>query len=345
MKSTLADLSDLPLCLAPMVGLTHVAMREALRYYMPQGASTIWPTEMLSSRRLPHQKLDQTAMTLKGNAESGLVPQILGNKQKDIEVSIQILKEWGAVGIDINMGCPVKKALRHNYGVSLMGDADYAEEVVSYAVEASDLPVSVKFRAGRQNDLEVLKNFATKVERAGASWVTLHPRTAEQKRRGRADWAQIAYLKKILDIEVIGNGDVQNLEDFLKMKEQTSCDMVMVGRALTARPWLLWQVGEHYSYKKGEGLSGEAPRDGYEEGEEFARHLKRFVSLCFHYFEKEDAIKKIRFYMRVAHPWLMFGHDLTSRMMRPQTEGEFLYVIESFFLKPQKMMQTTLGAY
>src|SRR6188768_429399 len=118
---------NFPLCLAPMVGLTHVALRRVIQDYMPENATTHWPTEMLSSRRLPDENLKTTPETLRSNSENNLVPQILGNEEVAISRSVKrLVNEWGASGIDINMGCPVQKALRHNYGVSLMGDVDYA---------------------------------------------------------------------------------------------------------------------------------------------------------------------------------------------------------------------------
>lgn len=329
-----------------MVGLSHVAMRESLRVYMPKGAKTIWPTEMLSSYKLPKQKLAEVSMTKFADDEEGLVPQILGNEEEPIKKTVKVLKDWGAVGIDINMGCPVKKALKHNYGVSLMGDPDYASEVVRYAVEASDLPVSVKFRAGIQNDQKVLERFALGIQEAGASWVTLHPRTSAQKRRGRADWAQIKFLKELLDIPILGNGDVQNIKDYYKMKEETDCDQVMIGRGLTIRPWMLWQLGEDMGLEAPEGFEGlKAPRDGYEEGAEFGRHLYRFVNHLYHYFNEQDAMKHFRFYLRVSHVWLMFGHDLARKSTVCKSQEDCLALIEDFFSRPQKISQSTLGAY
>lgn len=346
MNSSLSQISNFPLCLAPMVGLTHLPMRETVRFYLPKNAKTIWPTEMLSSFKLPRQKIGEVSMTKFAKGEEGLVPQILGNEKEPIERTIALLKESGAVGIDINMGCPVKKALKHNYGVSLMGDPDYASEVVSYAVGASSLPVSVKFRAGIQNDIKVLEKFALGIQEAGASWVTLHPRTSAQKRRGHADWSQIKFLKEILDIPVIGNGDVQTLEHFYAMKEQTGCDMVMAGRALTIRPWMLWQLGEDMGFDPPEGCEGlKAPRTGLEEGEEFGRHLTRLIESLYIHFDEVGAMKNFRFYLRVAHPWLMYGHELARKSTVCKSKEDCLNLVADFFSRPQMVSQTTIGGY
>ena len=245
---------NFPLCLAPMVGLSHVALRMMLREYLPPGAQTLWPTEMLNSRRIPGEDLSMVPSAFRGVDETGLVPQILGNEEADIAVSIEKLVVWGAEAIDINMGCPVKKALQHNYGVALMGDASYAAEVVRMTVKHSPVPVSVKLRAGLTKDPDYLYRFVMGLREAGASWITLHPRTAAQQRRGNADWAQISELKNKVDFPVIGNGDIQTVEDVEAMLAQTGCDLVMAGRALAARPWMLWQFGERRGFAAPVGL-------------------------------------------------------------------------------------------
>lgn len=337
-----------PLCLAPMVGLSHVVLRKIIFDYMPDGHETIWPTEMLNSRRIPHEKLGSTAETLIFEGEKNLVPQILGNDKEAIQKSIQkMINEWGDIntisGIDINMGCPVQKALKHNYGVALMGDLNYAAQVVEFAATASAKPVSVKLRAvGSDKSVPELIHFVKTLRDAGAKWITLHPRTAEQKRRGQADWNQITELKKALDIPVIGNGDIQTVDDVFSMLESTHCDVVMSGRGLAARPWMMWQL----AYRK--GLTNEIPpMTEYEEGAEYGKMLLKFIHLSRHFFceklaHKDDyAFRKIQFFVRTTHVWLEFGHSLMSEVNRSRSFDEMLDRVTKFFLVPQRMMQYT----
>lgn len=337
-----------PLCLAPMVGLSHVVLRKIVYDYLPQDQETIWPTEMLNSRRVPQEKLGFTAETLLFDGERNLVPQILGNDKEMIQKTIQkMINEWGATdaisGIDINMGCPVQKALRHNYGVALMGDLNYAAQVVEFAATASNKPVSVKLRAvGSDKSLPELIHFVKTLRDAGAKWITLHPRTAEQKRRGQADWNQITELKKALDIPIIGNGDIQTVDDVFSMLETTNCDMVMSGRGLAARPWMMWQV----AYRK--GLTSEVPpMSEYEEGAEYGKMLLKFIHLSRYYFceklgHKQDyAFRKIQFFVRTTHVWLEWGHPLTSEINRSQSFEEMIERVEKFFSQPQRMVPYT----
>lgn len=334
--------ANFPLCLAPMVGLTHGALRAVVRSYTPKGVKTFWPTEMLNSRRLPGQVLGETPETKLCENDFDLVPQILGNNEEAIAQSISKLVPWGAIAIDINMGCPVQKALKHNYGVALMGDADYAAEVVRMTVKHSPVPVSVKLRAGMQNDAAFLENFVAKIHGAGASWITLHPRTAEQKRRGSADWAQIQRIKSKFQFPVIGNGDIQTADDVRAMLEETGCDMVMSGRALAARPWLMWQVGEHLGFEPPAGREGDrAPRTPEEEGAEYGRALTMFVDQCERFFDGDLAMRKIRFYLRTTTPWLLFGHSLEATSTQVKDVEGFRGKIREFFSVPQEMTAKT----
>ena len=346
---------NFPLCFAPMVGLSHVALRRVIQDYLPQNASTPWPTEMLNSRRVPGENLKKTPETLRRDEEQHLVPQILGNEEIPIQKSVQrLVQEWGAAGIDINMGCPVQKALKHNYGVSLMGDIDYAARVVEMTKRYSTVPVSVKLRAvGSEKTIPQLILFVQKLVDSGADWITLHPRTAEQKRRGQADWGQITELKKALKVPVIGNGDIQTVDDVLAMLQETKADKVMAGRALAARPWLMWQLAEKISSEKSpwifhQNLKGlRAPQTEVEEGAEYGRCLLRLIDYSEESFisragaAESLVVRKIQFYIRTTHVWLEFGHTLMAWTSRCQSLIELKEVIQRFFTTEQRMMART----
>lgn len=326
-----------------MVGLTHVALREVIRQYLPQDAYTIWPTEMLSSRRLPKEELGATPETMRAPHEPGLVPQILGNSEAEIAESVARLIEWGAEAIDINMGCPVQKALKHNYGVALMGDPDYAAEVVAMTVRNSSVPVSVKLRAvGSSKEFDELLKFVSGLRKSGASWICLHPRTAAQKRRGWADWDQIKQLHQAVDFPVIGNGDVQTVEDALAMLNDTGCDMAMAGRGLAARPWMMWQMGEELGMAPPPGREGQkAPRTPEEEGAEYGRCLLQLIKISREYFGESLALRKVRFHVRTTGVWLAFGNALYGVSTKAKTTEEMEELVTKFFEAPQEMSLRT----
>lgn len=333
---------NFPVCLAPMVGLSHLPFRRLLRHYLPEGAVTLWPTEMLSSLRIPNEDLGETPESIKDANEFPLVPQILGNAEEPIRRSLEKLIPWGANAVDINMGCPVRKALRHNYGVALMGDPDYAAQVVKWTRKHCEIPISVKIRAGFTKDPDYLLNFVRGLVDAGASWITFHPRRADQVRRGNADWSQLKFLRENIDCPLIGNGDVQTALDVERMLEETGCDMVMVGRALTARPWLLWQVGEKMGLPPPRGRTGPAPSDPVSEGAELGKALQILLSDMTSLFRSDEVVKKkFEFYVRNASAWLHFGLDLQSRVSRSSKPNQLSCELEEFFSREQPMSSHT----
>ncbi|MBC7369967.1 MAG: tRNA-dihydrouridine synthase family protein [Bdellovibrionaceae bacterium] len=358
-RPILNDQVNFPLCLAPMVGLTHVALRLMMREYLPADAKTIWPTEMLNSRRIPNEDLTRTPETMRAASETELVPQILGNEEPAIRESVKkLIYEWGADGIDINMGCPVQKALKHNYGVALMGDPDYAAKIVEMTVKNSSVPVSVKLRAAPQpgaraidgstglpsgqTDFEYLEKFVQGLKNAGASWVSLHPRTAAQKRRGSADWSQIKFLREKISVPVVGNGDIQTAEDAMLMLNETGCDMAMAGRALAARPWMLWQFGELLGFQAPPGREGQrAPKGPLEEGAEYGRSLLKLIEYAGEYFPESLAMRKVRFHVRTTSVWIDFGQAVIGACAEARTLAEMHTLVRRLFEAPLEMCSYT----
>jgi nifR3 family TIM-barrel protein len=325
-----------------MVGLSHVALRQTVASYFPAGARTLLFTEMLSSRRLPVERIGDRPETARAIGEDYLVPQLLGNEERFIAGSLVKLRALAPAAVDINMGCPVSKALKHNWGVALMGDAAYAEEVVRITVRLSPWPVSVKLRTGLADDPEYLIDFARMLEAAGAAWITVHPRFAAQGRRGFARWDYIGRVRDAVHIPVIGNGDVQTAEDALALLSRTGCDGVMVGRAAAARPWIFWQIGEALGWPAPDLFRGEeAPRGGFGEGREFERALCRFLDVADGAFSPPDALKRLKFFAHWGGRWLDFGHELWRQMANAADTRVAREAARRFFSAPQRMAERT----
>jgi nifR3 family TIM-barrel protein len=333
---------DFPVLAAPMVGISHVAFRALVRAYLPARCSTLLFTEMLSSRRLPSERVGGTLQTFVTEEERDLVPQLLANEERFIRESAKKLQILRPAGVDINMGCPVKKALSHNWGVALMGDIGYASEVVAIARREFAEPLSVKMRSGLSENLPYLIDFLQAMEAAGADWVTLHPRLQSQGRRGRASWETIGAARRAVRIPVVGNGDVQTSEDVARMFSETGCDGVMVARAVTARPWIFWQVGEELGFPPPAGRENErAPRTPEEEGSECGRALAYFVDQLERWFEPAEGIRRLRFFTAWSHKWLQFGHHLWAEMTRVSDYPAARAAVQRFFGAPQRMLPRT----
>jgi nifR3 family TIM-barrel protein len=326
-----------------MAGLSHVALRQVIRSYVPSGSNPLLFTEMLSTRLLPREDIGQTPQTRVAPGEADLIPQLLGNDEELIRRSLERLEAIQPAGIDINMGCPVSKVLKHNWGVALMGDIRYAEQVVRSTRRLTPLPLSVKMRTGLSDDPEYLVDFARMLEEAGAEWITLHPRIQANHRRGVANWQYIARVRDAVRIPVVGNGDIQEMQDVLKMRSETGCDGVMVARASTARPWIFWQVGEALGLPPPAGREGErAPRTPEEEGRECFRALMRFCDELEAWFPPEEQLSRLRLFLAWGHKWLFFGHYLSTRVNRCPDLPSARDFIAGFFRDPKPMQPRTL---
>jgi tRNA-dihydrouridine synthase B len=332
---------DFPFFSAPMVGLSHVAFRSVLLGYQPSGLGSLAFTEMLSSRRLPTERIgDRPETSFDPDEEPHLVPQLVGNEERFLAASIERLRAMRPVALDINMGCPVSHAFRRDWGVALMADPARAERVVRDCVRLSPWPVSVKIRTGLEDDPERLLDFARMLQTAGAAWITVHPRTAGAKRRGRARWEYIARVRDALSIPVVGNGDVQTAADAFDLVARTGCDGVMIGRASLGRPWIFWQIAEELGLPSPRGRSGRsAPRDGFEEAAELCSSLVAFADQLHRRFSEKDGLLRMRSFLGWAALWLPFGHELMRRVGRCGCVADASGEIQSFFSRPQKMSE------
>ena len=333
---------NFPVIFAPMAGLSHVAFRQVIRSYLPKNINPILFTEMLSTRLLPQEDVGNTPQTRVVKGELGLIPQIIGNDAELIGRSLENLSAIQPAGIDINMGCPVSKVLKHNWGVALMGDIRYAEEVVRTTRRLTSLPLSVKIRTGLKDDPLYLVDFSRMLEEAGADWITLHPRIQSHHRKGSANWEYIGRVREAVRIPVVGNGDVQEANDILQMHRETHCDGVMVARAATARPWIFWQVGEFLGLPPPAGREGEkAPRTREEEGLEYHRALLEFCDHLEVHFNAAEQIARLRLFLAWGHKWLFFGHYLSTQVNRCNDLSSARQVISRFFEEPRTLQART----
>ena len=222
--------------LSPMAGYSDVPYRAVCRMYgSAMNYTEFVPVESLLGRRSRNrfwQRLD------KKPGEYPVVFQIFGNNaQKLLEAALRI-EELQPDIIDINMGCSTRKVSGRGAGAGMMPQPQLVAETFDLLSKNLSVPVTGKIRLGWDKRQRNYAEIARIMEDNGASLVAMHARTKSQKYGGRADWDEIARLREVVSLPVIGNGDVCFPEDIDRMKQQTGCDAVMVGRAAIGNPWI-----------------------------------------------------------------------------------------------------------
>jgi len=229
--------------LAPMAGICNSAFRKIIK---EMGCALVY-AEMVSDKAIFYRNEKTRDMLFMEQIERPIAQQIFGSdKESFIEAAKYIEKVMNPDIIDINMGCPVPKvALKSQAGAALLKDPEKIYEIVSSVVAAVKCPVTVKIRSGwDQNSINAVE-VAKICEKAGASAITVHPRTRSQGYSGQADWSIIKMVKENVHIPVIGNGDITDIYKAKAMLEETGCDLIMIGRGVLGNPWLIREINAY----------------------------------------------------------------------------------------------------
>src|SRR5437762_8305712 len=219
---------DTPFVVAPMAGMTDTAFRRLVKRH---GGCGLVVTEMVSSEGLV-RGIDRTLEYAEyTDQERPIAIQIFGGDPDKMAAAAQIVEGMGADIVDINMGCPVPKIAKHNAGCSLMREPAHAATVVAAMAKAVKIPVTVKMRAGWNDDDRNAPALARMVQDAGAAAVAVHGRTAAQSYSGAADWDLVARIADDLTIPVFGSGDCVEPEQIVD-RLRSGVDGVLVGRGV-----------------------------------------------------------------------------------------------------------------
>jgi nifR3 family TIM-barrel protein len=227
-----------PVVLAPMAGVTNAAFRQLCA---EQGAG-LYVCEMITSRGIVEGDRTSLQMLTFAENESIRSVQLYGIDPRYIGEAVTILcDEHGVAHVDLNFGCPVPKVTRKGGGAALPWKSVLLGQILTAAVKAAEpygVPVTMKTRIGIDEDHPTYLDAGRIAEDSGCAAIGLHGRTAAQHYSGRADWTAIARLKESVGIPVLGNGDIWEAKDAVRMMHETGCDGVIVGRGCLGRPWL-----------------------------------------------------------------------------------------------------------
>ena len=274
-----------PVVLAPMAGITNAAYRRLCR---EQGAG-LYVSEMITSRGVVERDTTTMSMLVFDELEDVRSVQLYGTDPVYVGKAAEILcAEYGVAHIDLNFGCPVPKVTRKGGGGALPWKRRLLGEILSSAVKAAepyDVPVTMKTRKGIDDNHLTYLDAGRVAQESGAAAIALHGRTVSQAYSGTADWDAIGNLVQHVDIPVLGNGDIWEAADALRMVAETGAAGVVVGRGCLGRPWLFRDLAAAFA---GDDVAT-LPALG-----EVAAMMRRHAELLCVYMGEERGCKEFR---------------------------------------------------
>jgi tRNA-dihydrouridine synthase B len=223
-----------------MAGVTDTLFRRVIRGL---GGCGLLMTEFTSSEGITRSAQKAARYLYFQDDEHPIAAQLFGASPKVMADAARMVEDLGYDAVDLNLGCPAKKVVKCG-GSGLLRELPLLNEIFRSVRAAVKIPLTIKLRAGWDENSIVAKEVVKMAEEAGVEAAAIHPRTRLQGYSGKADWNIIAEVKRSAKIPIIGNGDIQCPEDAARMVRETGCDAVMIGRAAATNPWIFAQMQE-----------------------------------------------------------------------------------------------------
>lgn len=306
-----------PLALAPMAGITDLPFRLICRRL----GCGMTVSEMVSAKGLLYKNVKTTEMLRIDDGERPTAIQLFGSVPAELAEAARMVETSGADMIDFNMGCPVPKIVNNGEGSALMKNPQLAHDILAAMVKAVKIPVTVKFRAGWDDNNRNAVEIARAVEAAGVSAVAVHGRTRQQFYEGKADWSIIADVKQAVKVPVFGNGDIFTVADGLRMLEQTGCDGLMIGRGADGNPWLFTALA---AALRGEPLP--QPPSLKERLAQAAEHLEMLIA----YKNEVVAVKEMRRHISAYLKGMPHAAEFRGRFHKVDTQEQFSELLAEY---------------
>ena len=319
-QEKIIELSKNKLWLAPLAGVTDRAFRTICK----EKGADILVSEMVSADGLVYAKAKSLEYAKFSEEERPFGIQIFGDDPDIMARGAEIILQEKPDFIDLNMGCPVKKVVKRGAGSALMKTPQLAAEIVrsvQAVLAGSEIPLSVKFRAGWDFQSINYLHYASLMTEAGADLMILHPRTRSQMFSGSSNWEFLRDLKRATDLPLIGNGDMWNAADAERMSLETGCDGLMIGRGAMGNPWIFQEIKE---YRK----SGKVPQISPEEKfSTISHHLK----LAVEYKGAARAIPEMRSQLSSYTKGLRGGSTARAAINRSRDITTILEILQQLF--------------
>jgi len=315
------------LFLSPLAGYTNLPFRLVVREVGGVGLCT---TDLVNARSLIEKNPKAFKLIESSPADSPLAVQLFGSVPEEMRDAALIVEARGAVSVDINMGCPVKKVVKIGGGSAMMTELDKTAALVRGMVNAVKIPVTAKMRLGWDDDNLTAPDLARALEDAGVAATFVHGRTREQ---GFSGTVKLAGIRKVVEavktIPVIGNGDIVTPDAAKKMFTETGCAGVSIGRGAFYDPWIFQRTLDYIS-------SGVLPPEP--SFTERIRVMRRHLDLMIEVFGEELGCRMFR---KVA-PWYSkrFGpcHEFNKKVVQVRTKAEFNDMLENYIRWRQQFL-------
>ena len=300
--------------LAPMAGICNSAFRRIIKEF---GCGLI-VSEMVSDKAIFYGSKKTIDMLYMKEEERPISQQIFGSDTESFVYAAKYIEENMKPDIiDINMGCPVPKvAVSAQAGSALLKNPNKVYEIVKAVVDAVNVPVTVKIRSGWDSNSINAVEIAKVIEKAGASAITVHPRTRAQGYSGLSDWNIIKQVKENVNIPVIGNGDIKSCYDAKRMLEETNCDAIMIGRGVLGNPWL---IKECIDYLDGKEIIKPTNMDILNMVEKHLNYLLEF---------KDERVAILEMRTQIGYYLKGFNKEYKQKFMKIDNKKDFYKLLE-----------------
>ncbi len=308
-----------PLFLAPMAGLTHLALRRVIKEI---GGVGLLSTEMLAARRLPGENPAISSFLLRTEQERPLSYQMAVARAEDVAPAMAALHRLGADAVDLNMGCPAPALRQQGAGAALMEAPDTVRAIVAAARKSTNLPLTAKIRLGATLDEVKLRDFCLLLEGEGIDLLTVHARLRGESFVRPPRWEWVGRVKNWLSIPVVANGGIHSPADGARCLALSGADGLMIGRAAAEMPWVFAALAT--------ALHG-APPPVTELNLPSVYH--RFADLLEAHFQPERRLGRLKEFTHYFQKNYAFGHHLAMAVQSSSSWQEARERAEVFFVK------------
>jgi nifR3 family TIM-barrel protein len=312
--------------LAPMAGVTDTVFRRVIR---EMGGCGLIMTEFTSADGITRSARKTLRYLYFDPSERPITAQLFGANPASMAAAAAMVEDLGFDIVDINLGCPAKKVVKCG-GSGLLRDLPLLEQILRAVRAAVRIPLTIKIRAGWDENSIVAADVARMAEQAGVEAIAVHPRTRVQGLNGAADWSVIAQVKQAVQMPVIGNGDIRAPQDAMRMVAETGCDAVMIGRAAATNPWIFRQMEQFVATGR-----YDEPTDA-DRYRLLAGYFRRLVES-----EMPDAIGKMKQFACWFTHGVRNGGELRRQVHSSHKPAEVLERVETFFAP---VLATAAGA-